>query len=104
MFDDSFKEIKYRYFNSGPILESQSGTYTDQDADIQIDYVGWNHSVSEVVNNLIAHGLRIDVLNEYDYSPYNCFLNAEEVDKGAYRIKHLNDKIPMVYAILARKI
>ena len=103
MFDDSFSKIKYRYFNSGPIVESQSGTYTDKDADIEINYVGWNHSMSEVINNLISHGLRIDVLNEFDYSPYNCFSNTEKVGDGAYRIKSLNDKIPMVYAIEATK-
>ena len=32
MFDDNFEKIDYRYFNSGAIIESESGTYADKNA------------------------------------------------------------------------
>ncbi|MDC1067712.1 class I SAM-dependent methyltransferase [Candidatus Kapabacteria bacterium] len=103
MFDDNFDKIGYRYFNSGPIIETESGTYADRDADITQEYVMWNHGFSEVINCLIKNGLEIKLLNEYDYSPYNCFKNTMEFEPKKYRIKHLDDKIPMVYSIVAKK-
>ncbi|MEZ4983634.1 MAG: class I SAM-dependent methyltransferase [Saprospiraceae bacterium] len=101
MFDDNFDKIAYRYFNSGPILETESGTYADKNADITQSYVVWNHSISEVLNSLIKNGLEIKLLDEFDYSPYNCFNKTVEFEPIKYRIEHLEDKIPMVYSIRA---
>ena len=103
MFDDDFKFIKYNYFNDGPIMENETGTYTDKDADITQDYVMWNHPMSDVVSSLLANGLEINGLHEYDYSPYNCFNETVEFEPKKFRIKHMDNKIPMVYAIEARK-
>lgn len=103
MYDKDFKEIAYRYFNSGAIVESESGTYADKTADIAPTTIAWNHSLSEVFNSLINNGLTISSFDEYDYSPYNCFDNTIEYEPGKYRIAHLGDKIPMVYAITAFK-
>ena len=104
MFDDDFKHISYSYFNKGEIVETETGTYAQKDADITNDYVCWNHSMSEVVNSLIKNGLQISTLNEYDYSPYNCFNNTVEFVSGKFRIQSLEEKIPMVFAIKATKI
>lgn len=103
MFDDDFNKIAYRYFNSGPIIETSSGTYADREADINSEYVMWNHSLSEVINSLISNGLMINSLEEYDYSPYNCFNRTLEIAPKKYRIEHLEDKIPMVFSLTATK-
>lgn len=103
MFDDDFEEIKYSYFNTGEIHEDEEGTYADADAPISQEYVMWNHGMSEIVNNLIANGMSIHQLDEYDYSPYPCFRGIVEVEKGKYRIEKMKGNIPMVYAILAEK-
>ena len=103
MFDDNFDKIGYRYFNSGAILETESGTYADKNADITQSYVVWNHSISEVLNSLIKNKLEIKSMDEFDYSPYNCFNNTIEFEPRKYRIKHLDDKIPMVYSITAKR-
>jgi hypothetical protein len=63
----------------------------------------WNHGVSEILNNLIKHGLEIKSFDEFDYSPYNCFDKTIEFEPKRFRIEHLGDKIPMVYSINARK-
>jgi hypothetical protein len=73
MFDNDFEKVFYRYFNSGAIIETESGTYADKTADITQEYITWNHGLSEVINSLIQNGLEINSLDEYDYSPYNCF-------------------------------
>lgn len=103
MFDDNFDKIGYRYFNSGAIIETESGTYADKNAPITQEYVMWNHGLSEVINSLLNNGLQLQQLNEYDYSPYNCFNKTIEFEPKKYRIEHLEDKIPMVYAVVAKK-
>lgn len=103
MFDDNFEKIAYNYANNGAIIESETGTYADKDANINQDYVTWNHSLSEVINSLINNGLELNSLEEYDYSPYNCFNKTIEFKPNKFRIAHLEDKIPMVYSIKAVK-
>ncbi|WP_276134551.1 class I SAM-dependent methyltransferase [Polluticoccus soli] len=103
MFDDAVEKVGYNYFNDGPIEETQDGTYADKSAPMKIEYVGWNHSISEVVNNLIKNGLEIDSLEEFDYSPYNIFANPVEVERGKFRVAHHGNRIPLVYSIMAHK-
>jgi len=103
MFDDDFEEIKYNYFNSGAIVETENGTYADKTANITQKYVMWNHGLAEVMNSLIKNGLQINSFDELDYSPYNCFNKTVEIAPKKYRIIHLDNKIPMVYALTAIK-
>jgi SAM-dependent methyltransferase len=103
MFDDDFKEIKYCYENREVIETESQGTYTDRSADITAKEYGWNHSISEVLNALIIHGMRIEFFNEYMYSPYPCFNNAVQNKEGGWWIQGLEDKIPMVYSVRAIK-
>ncbi|WP_160137386.1 class I SAM-dependent methyltransferase [Chryseobacterium sp. c4a] len=103
MFDDNFETVGYRYFNSGAIVETVSGTYADREADISASTVTWNHGLGEVMNSLIKNGLEINNLDEFDYSPYNCFNGTVEFEPKKYRIARLEDKIPMVYSVVATK-
>jgi len=103
MFDDNFEKIGYNYFKSEPIIETIEGTYADKDAPINSETITWNHSMSELLNSLLKNNLELNAFNEYDYSPYNCFNETEEFEPKKFRIKHLENKIPMVYSILATK-
>lgn len=103
IFDDDFSEIKFHYHNEKLIIEESNGTYAEKDAAISSKYLCWNHSLSEVLSNLLNYGMEIHDFQEYDYSPYNCFNNTVEFEKGKFRIKHLDNKIPMVYSLVALK-
>lgn len=103
MFDPNFEKVAYRYFKTDAIIETELGTYADLTTPAEYEMITWNHSISEVVNNLIDAGLEINALNEFDYSPYNCFRGTEEFEPNKYRIAHLKNDIPMVYAIKATK-
>jgi SAM-dependent methyltransferase len=103
MFDNDFNKVAYSYFNTGPIVETEQGTYADREADFTREYAGWNHGIGEVLNSLLSAGLQVSRLNEYNYSPYNCFKNMVETEPGKFTIDLLGDKIPMVYAIVACK-
>jgi SAM-dependent methyltransferase len=103
MFDDEFKRVVYSYFNTGPIVETEKGDYADRQMLIGQELVGWNHSISEILNSLIKNGLEINSFDEFDYSPFNCFQDAIETEPGKFRIRHLDNKIPMLYSVLATK-
>jgi 2-polyprenyl-3-methyl-5-hydroxy-6-metoxy-1,4-benzoquinol methylase len=103
MMDEDFEKIKYDYFNTEAITEEISGTYTDREAPIRSTEHSWNHPFSEIINALVKHGLQIQQLNEFPYSPYNCFNNLEQGGDGMWRIKGMAEKMPVMYSIKAIK-
>ncbi len=103
MFSNDFKHIEFNYMDFNPIIEEEEGTYADKKAPLKTKSVSWNHGLSTVIDALIKSGLTITQFNEYNYSPYNCFENTLEVEKGKFQIKGLENKIPMLYAIIAAK-
>ena len=103
MYDDDFESVAYNYFNEKPIIETSEGTYADTSAAIVQDYISWNHPLSDVLQNLISKNLEIEKFQEFDWSPYPCFKHVEEFEKGKWRITKFGNKIPMVYAIKAKK-
>lgn len=103
MFSDDFKKIAFNYSDRAPITEVEQGTYTNPEADIQEESITWNHGLSEVIQNLIRAGMRLEEFHEYDYSPYDCFAGTVKIEEGQYQIKGLEEKIPMVYSVKAIK-
>jgi SAM-dependent methyltransferase len=101
MMDENMTRLKYPYHNAGVIETEQTGSYADRQAGKPYTEYGWNHSLSEIINSLIRHGLQIEFLHEFDYSPYNCFPNTVEDADGNFRIKGLEGILPMVYSIRA---
>lgn len=93
----------YSYFhNAEPDIEEE-GTYTENDDGQTSTLVTWAHPMSDVVNALIAVGLEITQLNEYPYSPYNCFDGMEQREPGKFYLSHKQQDIPLVYTIKAIK-
>ncbi len=103
MFSNDFSHVAYSYFNKEAIVETLEGTYADRNADIKKMEIGWNHDLSEILQNLINASLTITAFREYETSPYNCFQNMVEVSPGKFQIKGMEGKLPMVYAIKATK-
>lgn len=103
MMDDQFERIIYPYHNAGVIETIQHGTYADPDAPISYTDYSWNHGISEVLNPLVRHGLVISEFNEYPYSCYNCFSNMVQGPDGFWRVKGLEDKLPMMFAVKAMR-
>ncbi|WBV57777.1 class I SAM-dependent methyltransferase [Chryseobacterium daecheongense] len=103
MFDDDFNRVAYNYFNEKPIIETYNGTYADPSADITQEYVMWNHSLAEVIQNLIKNNMTINDFQEFDWSPYPCFKHIVESEKGKWRIPQFGNHIPLVFALEAQK-
>ena len=103
MFDDNFEGFQFSYFNKGVIRSEVPGSYAARNSNhMSVEY-GWNHNISEILTALIKHGLKITSFNEFPYSPFNCFRNMIKGKDGNYRIRGLDDKLPMVFSIMAVK-
>ena len=103
-FDDKVEFLAYDYFNSGPIVEEETGTYADSKAEISTKTMGWNHSLASLFQALIDQGINIKKFEEHDYSPYSCFQNLEEQGPSEFRFKHIKFRIPMMYSLLGEKL
>lgn len=103
MFDNDISKIVYSYFKQEAIIEEETGTYADRDAPIQSTSITWNHGLSEVISSLLQTGLQLQVFNEYNYSPYNCFQNMTEISPGKFMLKGFEEKFPLVYSLTMKK-
>ena len=103
IFDDNFDEIIFKYDDPDPIIEELEGTYANRKAEMKNKSVSWNHGLGTVLDALLHKGLTIEVFQEYDYSPYDCFNNTIEIEEGKFQIRGLEGKIPMLFSISAMK-
>ena len=94
------KQLEYSYFNTGePTLEIEEGTYADRDSDISLKEYFWQHSFAEVFNALIKHGLEIESMNEYDYSPYQIFGTEVKRAEQEYLFQVNEIDLPLVFSL-----
>ncbi|WP_153916076.1 class I SAM-dependent methyltransferase [Shewanella sp. TC10] len=92
----------YPYFHKPEPDVVVEGSYTEADADEQT-MVTWAHSLSEVINALIQAGIRIDAVNEFPFSPYNCFENLIEKQPNQFHSIVKGQSIPLVFSIKGTK-
>ena len=103
MFDDAFEKIQYRYFKDEPIIETNTGTYTETDDTFEKTEISWNHGLAEVFRALENNDLILKSFDEFDYSPYNCFSGMKKLDERKFIIEKHGNKLPLVYSLTATK-
>ncbi len=103
MLVNNYSEIKYSYFNDGMIAETNTGTYADWNADFTHETREWSHPLSDVITALMNKSLRLAEFKEYPFSCYKCFDNLEKGSDGLWRIRGMDEKIPVMYSIKAVK-
>lgn len=101
MLDEQGETFLYSYFNKGPITESGKTSYTGNEAPEPFESIGWNHSLAETLQSLTDHGLCVEILREYDYSPYDCLPNSIMTGDDRYQVKGLEGKLPLIFALRA---
>lgn len=102
-FDWPSKKPAYHYFNLGQYHEVEKGTYADQGADIALDEYFWIHPISDVINSILGHDMKLDLFNEYDYSPYNCFENTTKRAEDEY-VFDIGISCPHTFELQAEKL
>ena len=93
----------YSYFHhSQPDIEEEE-TYTENSDGEKASVAVWSHPLSDVINALLKINLRIEHVNEFPYSPYNCFEGLAERQKGRYFLSKSGQDVPLLYSIKATK-
>jgi SAM-dependent methyltransferase len=93
VFDDqddiSDLRVAYPYFGSSePIRCPVKGSYADRGAHVsQPVAYEWAHSLGEILDSLVAVGLRIDFLHEFPFCSIQMLPFMERGEDGRWRLK-----------------
>ena len=92
----------------GRVLEIDSPeTYTEEPVQLKNrQEYGWGHSISEILNVLLAENLQLKFMHEFAFSTYAQLPGIKEVGEGHERRyefldKKKRDAIPLMFSILA---
>jgi SAM-dependent methyltransferase len=112
VFADDTLDIEYDYFHD-PEGESfddgEQGSYADVTAPTRNNATReWAHTISDVVSAVLGAGLRIDLVNEFDYTLFPRFdhleLDTEALGAGVvYRQPQGTPRLPLMYSLRARR-
>jgi SAM-dependent methyltransferase len=95
----------YPYFHGPePMRFETHGSYADPTADCRLVEYGWDHPLSEIVNALLAAGLRLEFLHEFPYCGYRRFSFLERGEDGRWRLPgRLNGMLPLLFSLKATR-
>jgi hypothetical protein len=102
---DEELRVEYPYFHEAPIVWDEPGSYADLAARTQSNRTHeWNHGLGEVVSSIIAAGLVVEHLHEFDYTlfPRWPFLERDQ-SSGAYHMPADRPSLPLMYSLRAHK-
>ena len=94
----------YSYFTTTAPDVEEEGTYTENGAEVVAQLAVWAHPLSSVINALIGAGIQIEQVNEFSFSPYNCFEGMVEREPGRFYLRHKENDVPIVYSLVGRKV
>ncbi|MFC1740275.1 class I SAM-dependent methyltransferase [Pseudomonadota bacterium] len=94
----------YSYFEQDDPDVEEEATYTENSGDLKTPMAVWSHPMGKVVNALVNAGIAIQRLNEFSFSPYNCFKGMTEREPGRYYLSHNGQDVPLVYTITGQRV
>ncbi len=89
----------YSYFTRIEPDIDEEGTYTDGGEAAKTKLASWSHPISNQINALINAGIDIEQVQEFPFSPYNCFEGMTEREPGRFYMTHKQNDVPIVYTI-----
>lgn len=97
--------ITYPYFHSPEPTRWDVGDadYADASYVPQHPSYEWQWSVSDIVNAVLAAGLQIDFLHEYDHLFYKAYPGMVEGPPRWYCLPRYAGKLPLLFTLRARK-
>ncbi len=108
VFDDAAAatdlRVRYPYFHAvEPTRSDIQGSYANRDADYHgVEYF-WTHGMNDILNSLIAAGLRIDAFKEYPKVAWQMFPFMEMDDEGWWRLPARYPELPLMFGLRATK-
>ena len=98
-----FKAVLPYFHRPEPMRFSDLGSYAAPDSAYRSISYEWTHSMADIVNALIDAGLTIEFLHEFPFSIYKGFPFLEQGPDGLWRAPGLEDVMPLLFSIKARK-
>jgi SAM-dependent methyltransferase len=105
VFGDGDLTVEHSYFQDGPAVWDEAGTYVDFDAPTtdNVSYQ-WTHGLGDVVSAIVDAGLVVESLHELDHTLFQRwpFLVHDPATR-TYRMPDDKPSLPLMYSIRARK-
>jgi SAM-dependent methyltransferase len=97
--------VQHTYFEeSEPYVADSPRTYTDADREVRAQRLyEWNHSLGETVTAVIRKGLRIDSLEEHDWTVWPRFPWLVPEADGRWRTPPGHPRVPLSFTLLATR-
>lgn len=97
--------VRHTYFEEEePYSEESDATYTDASRPLaRVRTFEWNHSIGEIVGSLLRQGLRLDLLEEHDWTVYRRFPWLEPAAGERFVPPAGSLRIPLSFSLLASR-
>jgi len=101
---EDFSLLQSYFPKDGPIAYDVDGSYAESDKKIkpQKDYE-WCHNMSEIISAIVAAGLKIEFLHEFNKCPFQIFPFFKKKDDGYFYYDHPEIQLPLVFSLKATK-
>ena len=87
-----------------PIAEDLATTYNETQTEIRSTRTyEWMHALSDILNGLVAAGLRIDRFDEHEELPWALFPNLVKGSDVYYRLPSGHPRLPLSFSLIATK-
>ncbi len=104
VFGEDDLAITNSYFDRGPHVYDEPGTYADLSAPTtQNRSVQWQHGLGEVVSALAAVGLRLELLHEHDFTLTPRWPFLEPAADRTFRMPADLPALPLMYSLRASR-
>ncbi len=95
--------VEDAYFAAGPSTYVADGSYADPTAILANKTSHeWQHPLGEVIDALVAVGLRIDFLHEYPFAVSRRLPSMQQGDDGYWRLPD-DERLPLLFTLRAWK-
>ena len=91
------------YFHEELFFEGRKPSYTGSDQLIESPVYEWQHTLGDIVTELVNAGLRIEFLHEFPISGYQAHPMMKRHGDGWWRFPDRNDSFPQLFSIKAVK-
>ena len=99
--------VVYPYFEqAAPYADTTAGTYADTTATEALPgdtTYGWNHGLGEIVGALLGQGLRLDRLDEHDWTSFPRYPWLVETGEEEFVTPEDRLRVPLSFTLLASR-
>jgi SAM-dependent methyltransferase len=101
---DNELTVTSSYFDHGPFLHDEPGSYADPDAlTSHSQSVTWHHGLGSVISALAQAGLRIEFLHEHPYTLRARWPFLERQPDRTYHMPAGQPEVPLLYSVKATR-